>query len=124
MDTETTDIVWMSFKLGDFFARVEVETPQLKIVTPAYEPILPRDEFASPDRNIRDFECFDYGGRLVVVKKNLPIVHRSQDPWLRGVKVNLQVSQSFHVVCLTALTRSLLARCIRWIFSLRIDERD
>lgn len=118
MDTETSNVVGMCFELYDLFASIEIVAPEHKVITTADEPILPCDESASSDGNIRYFKGLDYRRRLVIVEQYLAIIHGRQYPWLRRMKVNLRLVRRTDLSTIsrwihTDLTRSLRARCVR-----------
>lgn len=94
MYAQTPNVIRMGLELNHFLPSVKVVAPEVEVIATAHEPILSRNELASPDRNICYFEGLDYRGSLVVVEKNLPVIHRSENPWLCRVEVDLVMSES------------------------------
>lgn len=70
MHNDGPDVIWVCFKGGDLFRSVVVVDSQLKVVGPADDPILARNEAAGSDGDIGQFECLD--GGLDVVSRALP----------------------------------------------------
>lgn len=60
VDCNRSDIVWMSFKGGYLFGGIIVVNAKLEVIRTADDPVLARNETTGSDRDIGDFESFDY----------------------------------------------------------------
>lgn len=57
--SNASDIVAVGLERNDFFERVVVEDAELHVVRTGNDPRLPRNEFRSANRQVRDFKRFD-----------------------------------------------------------------
>jgi hypothetical protein len=72
----------------DFFVCVVIEDAELEIVGACDEPVLARNKFAAPNRNLGNLERLDNGACIMVIYVYGAVVEAGQEPWLGGVKVD------------------------------------
>jgi hypothetical protein len=67
-------------EVGHLLTRVIIQHPKLKIITPTDDPILPRDESASADGDIRQLEGLDDVAGLEGPDVGVAAVQGREDP--------------------------------------------
>jgi hypothetical protein len=88
MYRQTSNIIRMSFKRGDFFMSVVVEHPQLEIIRASDEPILACDKFDTTYWDFCDFKGFDYRSCFMVVDVDCAVVEACQKPGFCGMEID------------------------------------
>ena len=88
MHGQASDIVWMCFECGNLLVRVIVEDAKLEVVGPSNEPILARNEAHTANRNLGDFEGFNYGASFMVVNVDTAVVETGNETGLSWMKVD------------------------------------
>lgn len=88
MDSETSNIVGVSFERGDLLVRIVVEGAQLKVVRASDEPLLSRNKMDTSNGDISNFERLDDSSGFMVVDLHGAVVQSDEDPWLSWMKVD------------------------------------
>ena len=78
MDSQASNIIWMSLEGDDLLVRVVVEDPKLEVIRARDKPVLARDEAAASYWNFRYFKRFYERAGLVVVDVNGAIIEASK----------------------------------------------
>ena len=59
MDDDRANVVRMCFEGSDLFGGIVIVDTKLEVIRTADNPVLPRNESTSTDRDIGELECFD-----------------------------------------------------------------
>ncbi len=90
-----TNVIGVGLEAGDLLGSIVVDNAQLEIVRPSDNPVLPRDEATSSNRDIGQFKGLDGGSCFVGPDVNVAAVKRGKDPWFFGLNQHKQ----FSVIC-------------------------
>ena len=88
VNRETSNIVRMCLEGSDLLVRVVIEDAKLEVVGASNEPVLPRNEAHTTNRNLCDFERFHDCAGFVIVNIDAAIVEACDEPGFSRVEVD------------------------------------